>query len=362
MKKFLYILFTIFISGGCIFGGSLKTFAADGERWFSVSELIGDEIPEGAEMAKEVFDGLIFGITSINREKGEISVIFHDKDMMLERFGIHEQGVLNELAMVWIKDRSDYPRYVDFLRSGEENSNISTIYYGNSEVYGAGWLPANTEVTLDVSGADLMKNTSGIIDFSILVDPLGGSGGVDYSMCYLDPGYVSGMDCQLRISENMRMAYFPVTREEKSVEEYDSGLTEEDGGEGVNVDDNEDGECVDAEDSISEEIKEESVAETKEILNVTLENNGEKRENIIKETKNVARNYAEEGNVNSEMDVQIADEGDDFEMEVPIAGGECGRQIIFPWWILVLIILGDIVVMWLFWPENGKNSKKVEKK
>lgn len=340
MKKFLYILFTIFISGGCIFGGSLKTFAADGERWFSVSELIGDEIPEGADMAKEVFDGLIFGITSINREKGEISVIFHDKDMMLERFGIHEQGVLNELAMVWIKDRSDYLRYVDFLRSGEENSNISTIYYGNSEVYGAGWLPANTEVTLDVSGADLAHNTSGIIDFSISVDPLGGSGVVDYSMCYSDPEYVLGMDCKLRISEDMKIGYFPVVREEiLSIEEDD-------------VDDAD----------IDKNIENEAVDVAKEILSVTLENNDEKIKNVVEKTEDAQRNYAEEGNADSKMDVQIADSGDGSEIEVPIAGGECRRQIIFPWWILVLIILGDIVVMWLFWPENGKKCKKVQKK
>lgn len=340
MKKFLYILFTIFISGGCIFGGSLKTFAADGERWFSVSELIGDEIPEGADMAKEVFDGLIFGITSINREKGEISVIFHDKDMMLERFGIHEQGVLNELAMVWIKDRSDYLRYVDFLRSGEENFNISTIYYGNSEVYGAGWLPANTEVTLDVSGADLAHNTSGIIDFSISVDPLGGSGVVDYSMCYSDPEYVSGMDCRLRISEDMKIGYFPVVREEiLSIEEDD-------------VDDAD----------IDKNIENEAVDVAKEILSVTLENNDEKVKNVVEKTEDAQRNYAEEGNADPKMDVQIADSSDGSEIEVPIAGGECRRQIIFPWWILVLIILGDIVVMWLFWPENGKKCKKVQKK
>ncbi|MCQ2049703.1 MAG: hypothetical protein MJZ22_01675 [Candidatus Saccharibacteria bacterium] len=347
MKKFLYILFTIFISGGCIFGGSFKAFADDEERWFSVSELIGDEIPEGAEMAKEVFDGLIFGITSINREKGEISVIFHDKDMMLERFGIHEQGVLNELAMVWIKDRSDYPRYVDFLRSGEENSNISTIYYGNSEVHGAGWLPANTEVTLDVSGADLAHNASGIIDFSISVDPLGGSGGVDYSMCYSDPEYVLGADCKLRISEDMKIGYFPVVREEILSIEEDEVAEEL-------------GEVDDAD--IDENIENEAVDVTKEILSITLENNDEKIKNVVKETENAQRNYAEKGNVDSKMDIQIADSDDNSEIDIPIAGGECGRQIIFPWWILVLIILGDIVVMWLFWPENGKNSKKVEKK
>ena len=362
MKKFLYILFTIIISGGCIFGGISNTFATTEERWFSAAELMSGEIPEGAEMAKEVFDGLIFAVTSINREKDEISVIFHDKDAFLERIGIHEYGVLNELAVVWIKDRGNYPKYVDFLRSGEENSNISTIYYGNSEVYGAGWLPANTEVVLDVSGADLAHNTSGIIDFSISVDPLGGSGVVDYSMCYSDPEYVSGMDCQLRISENMRMAYFSVVREEECVEEYDPEVTEEDGDEDIDADDNEDEGRADAKDSIPEEIKEESVTETKEILNVTLENNDEKRENIIKEAKNVTRNYAEKGNADPKMDVQIADSGDGSEIEVPIAGGECRRQIIFPWWILVLIILGDIVVMWLFWPENDKNGKKVEKK
>ena len=106
------------------------------------------------------------------------------------------------------------------MRGGEENSNISTIYYGNSEVHGAGWLPANTEVTLDVSGADLAHNTSGIIDFSISVDPLGGSGGVDYSMCYSDPEYVLGADCKLRISEDMKIGYFPVVGEEiLSIEE-----------------------------------------------------------------------------------------------------------------------------------------------
>ena len=337
MKKFLYILFTVFISGGCIFGGISNTFATTEERWFSAAELMSGEIPEGAEMAKEVFDGLIFAVTSINREKDEISVIFHDKDAFLERIGIHEYGVLNELAVVWIKDRGNYPKYVDFLRSGEENSNISTIYYGNSEVYGAGWLPANTEVVLDVSGADLAHNTSGIIDFSISVDPLGGSGVVDYSMCYSDPEYVSGMDCELRISEDMKIGYFPVVREEiLNIEEDDA--------------------------DIDENIENEAVDVTKEILNVTLENNDEKHENIIKEAKNVTRNYAEKGNADPKMDVQIADEEDDFEVEVPIAGGECLRQIIFPWWILVLIILGDIVVMWLFWPENDKNGKKVEKK
>lgn len=350
MKKLLYILFIIFIVGGCILGGNLKAsamVAVDGERWFSAADLIGDEIPEGAEDAKEVFDGMYLAVTSINREKDEISVVIHDKDVFLERIGIHEQGVLNELAIVWIKDRNNYPKYVDFLRSGEANDNISTIYYGNADLFGEGWLPSNTEVVLNVSGADLIHNDNEIIDFSILVNPLGASGGYNYSMCYRDLGYVSGMDCQMRISENMRIAYFPVARAEITEEVIeDEVISKED----IEVE--------------AKNVSNEEIAQlTKQILSVTPEaKNDQNYENVTEKTKNVERNYEEKGNADSKMDVQVADSEDDFKMEVPIAGGKCTRQIIFPWWILVLIILGDIVVMWLFWPENDKNRKKVEKK
>lgn len=48
------------------------------------------------------------------------------------------------------------------------------------------------------------------------------------------------------------------------------------------------------------------------------------------------------------------------EIEIPNLGDTCRKErtIVFPWWLIVLILIGNAVILWLFWPKNPKKYQK----
>ena len=46
------------------------------------------------------------------------------------------------------------------------------------------------------------------------------------------------------------------------------------------------------------------------------------------------------------------------DVPTPLVGAEECRSFEFPWWLIILILIGDAIIMWLFWPKNSKNFKK----
>lgn len=46
---------------------------------------------------------------------------------------------------------------------------------------------------------------------------------------------------------------------------------------------------------------------------------------------------------------------------LPRLGGDCEQGSTFPWWFIALVLAGDAVIMWFFWPKREKTQKSAKK-
>lgn len=46
---------------------------------------------------------------------------------------------------------------------------------------------------------------------------------------------------------------------------------------------------------------------------------------------------------------------------LPRLGGDCEQESTFPWWFIALVLAGDAVIMWFFWPKREKTQKSAKK-
>lgn len=79
--------------------------------------------------------------------------------------------------------------------------------------------------------------------------------------------------------------------------------------------------------------------------------------NEIEPNEPTSQNLAtdnKEDSANSEVTLSPA-----LEIKAPNTGvGSCDRAVEFPWWFMLMLVIGDIVALWLFWPTKSKKSRK----
>lgn len=213
------------------------TIERDGATWWSIEELLEvyeEEVTERrtkcGEPPSNCYTDMYFDminqepkyraldrvtpvqlrITSINPAKETIKIVFFDKTISGFINGAKEYMTLERLYIGWVdgKEKTQLDAKFETLLYGSIPGH-HIVYYGDEETEGKGWAPARKEIELNVSGSNLIDNTSGILDFKAAGIQYVASGKIDYSNCLKSPDYREGMECKLYSSDKKTVTYFP---------------------------------------------------------------------------------------------------------------------------------------------------------
>lgn len=250
--------------------------------------------------------------------------------------------------------------YWRYNTDGREKNSLNDIFYDWKT--GDEPLIFGCEIEIDASGTRLLNGNNNIYtllrdsDQYLLYDIF------DYSDCVNSLEFGEGMVCRGYLEERLgEIIYLPAEREEEVVPEVPVVPEEPI--------------VVDEEPVVPEEpvvVDEEPVVPEKEpeVL---------EKEPVVSEVKNDNQEMKNEavGSAKSEVDVstkkETAREGapaeesreedtsSDEYVSLPLTRGEgCYETIKFEflWWLIALILVGDVLIMWWFWPEKSKNNLK----
>jgi hypothetical protein len=178
------------------------------------------------------------------------------------------------------------------------------------------------ETTLSISDTNLVNNTHGKIAYRIYAGPFNAVGNFDYSSCFSKPDYVSGQGCKMYVSADQWISFFPSRNENEPNEPTDQNSSTDN-----SPSDSEPTPPVE-EPLVVEQTTNDRGAESSE----------ENREDLV----------------SSETTLSLAPD-----IKAPNTGvGSCDRAVEFPWWFMLMLLIGDIVALWLFWPTKSKKSRK----
>ena len=290
-------------------------------------------------------------ITSINPTTETIKVLFFDDDMMLRHMGIEEKINLESLFMAWSEnpDLQLYNYDESHLSNPAEGHHV--IYYETSETSGPNWLPAWEEVELSATGSQLINNKMGRINYSAFADIFNAQGYFDYSSCFEASDYQEGVECQMMVSGDQWVAYFP-PREQIEPEEP----------------------------VVEPEEPEEPLDEPEPIVEPTTEPTVEPDDNerlepqIIFEPDDPVINEEPEllpeeplkqndtSDLSPEHNINLIITTTDNTLKAPETGKNTikdseEKTIEMPWWLIVLNVLGFAFIVWWFLPS--RNTKPV---
>lgn len=325
-------------------------------------------------------------VTSVNPTTETVKILFFDDDMMLKRMGIEEKINLESLFMGWSENPGLqlYNYDESHLLNTAEGHHV--IYYETAETSGQGWLPAWEEVELSAAGSQLINNKLGRINYSAFADIFNAQGYFDYSSCFDAPDYQEGVECQMMVSGDQWVAYFP-PREQIEPEE---SATEPEEPEEPSADP----------EILTDEPEEPSVEpkSTSEPVEDPTEESGTIIEPTIEPTEGSDDdNERLEPQIIFESDEPVINEEPELLPEEPleqssaldllpehninlivtatantIKAPETGKNttknseektIEMPWWLIVLNVLGLTFIVWWFLPSrNTKIRRKFEKK
>lgn len=349
MKKIPILLLLTLISSFA-FAPSRSSFATmeeNGTTWWSVEELL-DFYPEvEAEKDAECGDdqdcrmefdfnlmekggeyralsdlmSMQFWVTGVNPDKQTIDVLFFDEEIMLRHMGIREKLTLERLTMGWFDEPTDevFYRSYDELASGLL-PGFHVLFTSNPENLAD--ITPWRETTLSISDTNLVNNTHGKIAYRIYAGPFNAVGNFDYSSCFSKPDYVSGQGCKMYVSADQWISFFPSRNENEPNE-----LTNQNSSTDNSPSDSEPTPPV-----------EEPLVVEQPIIDRGTELSEESRED----------------SVSNETTLSLAPD-----IKAPNTGvGSCDRAVEFPWWFMLMLLIGDIVALWLFWPTKSKKSRK----
>lgn len=387
MKKQPNILLSILAI--CLAGTAISTPGAsalyieeDGTTWYSVPELLEykeeydrearSTCGEDAHCLEELFFSEMESenpkfwaleqltqqqivVTSVNLTEETIKVLFFDEDMMLKHMGISEPLALGEFYMGWFDH--DVERIYNYGMYAENLMNDALpgahYLYAQRDV-SENIIPANEEFLIDVAGSDLNLNSSGEIAYAAFAEPYFNAMGrfYPYGSCLLEPDYAEGTECRLMLSAEKGQRFFPPRETIEAEVESGSSTSPlaEEATENINKEDPKEENVIPEETLFhAEEIQDETSEkdytrnEKEEIENNTL--------SALQNNEIFALGQLNQQSISSQT------------IKSPNTGtntNPCNQRTVeFPWWLVILIALGDIVVLWLFWPKSHKKSKKV---
>ena len=248
--------------------------------------------------------------------------------------------------------------YWRYNTDGREKNSLNDIFYDWKT--GDEPLIFGREIEFDASGTRLLNGNNNIYTLFrdseqyLLYDIF------DYSDCVNSPEFREGMVCRGYLEERFgEIIYLPAEREEEVVPEVPVVPEEL---------------TVPEEPVVVDEgpvVPEESVAPEEPVAPEEVP--------VVPEIKNDNQEMKNEavGSAKSEVDVSIkketAREGAPAEgsreegpssgeyVSLPLTRGEGCYETIkleFLWWLIALILVGDALIMWWFWPEKSKNGRK----
>ena len=368
MKKLTYLFLSTLIIGAIIAlvnheptSAIMKT--SDGRTWYSAKEMtavIENEMAKISLYCEETdydcwnkiyearassdnrffitdfFSAKMFVPTIINHEEKTITGVFHNGSFLEHSYPDLTGYQIDGVYLAWF----DYPTYGIFenlqnFKNDEEVEGMHQIYKQRSHEQ---YIPLVTEYEMPL--LDRLPD-----DYEINYHVAGGNftstGIYNYSNCINSELYTPGMECRFMMSEDMGSEYFPFWPGDES----DTDLS-----------------FLDEDDSIDYEQLLHPYDPFQDFPDEPEPNpTPDEPESIIEE-------IPEDIDEPTPNEPILASLGDASEPElVPSAPNTgvnreliCEKTIEFPWWITLLVALGEILIIWWFAPtyKNHKNSKK----
>lgn len=343
MKKIPIFLLTLTICAAFNTLISAKTqalfIAEDGATWWSVEDLLEfSEIAEAEEEelcgdrqdcreelffsrfesedkryeALEMLKEGRFWVTSVNPTAETLEVLYFDEDEMLKRWGIEEIQPLDFIFLAWFNQINgqigNYNHYLPI--EPQFSDDLHLLYADSADSFSPEGYPANTPFELSINSTNLTENTLGYIYIAVFGDSFNSKGYLDYSSCLED--YREGETCELMFSPGRGYSYLP-----------------------------------------SRETNEQTESETTEEFEIASQVETESPDETETEDLGIVRKITESEN-RPKLD----------SIKAPNTGGNiassCEKVVEFPWWLGILLIIGNITVLWFFGPK--KSIKSLDKK
>lgn len=279
-------------------------------------------------LAVEEFSTSNFYVSAINPSAGTITLFLQDEDYISKRRGIDKRYSLTEVYMYWLddtigplNDTVTICNYSEDVKNGTHVDGLHPLISKNEEKDGENWMPPYTEVQYSVGGSNLADNRNGILYFTAKA---GRSiiGLKDYSTCINSPDYTEGMECRIMFKESGSYTYIPMPPRTITIPD------------------------------------EEPIPNPDEPTGETLVEPGQGAATETPESKETA----EDAGANPEL--EIASMSHPVSRSLPKAPNTgaypaeaCSRGINMPWWIIVLILAGNALLIWWFTP-NRRHSRQ----
>lgn len=305
-----------------------------------------------------------FWVTSINPNTETIKVLFFDDDMMLRHMGIEEKLEIEHLYLGWFDEWKG--QIYNYDHDGFTNGSVSGSHpLYDSTVGDIDAIVPWEEVELSVAGGNLIENATGKLDYAIYAkyNMFNAQGHFDYSSCLRAPDYQDGMECQMMVSGDQWVSYFPPREsiiEQTTTNEPSNNETGNDAS-GAQPSDpeiqpsNPEMPPVEPETPPSEQetTPAESIVSSSESEPLPTES-----EPSITESENLPLDTAP-------MSIQvIITEAESTLPKAPETGKSMrntNHNVEIPGWFVALNILGALFIIWWFMPIRKKNHSKPQK-
>ena len=188
----------------------------------------------------------------------------------------------------------------------------------------------NQEFEISVGGSNLNQNTSGEIAYGAYADPyFNAAGRFIYTSCLSEPDYVEGIECKMMVSPEKGIKFFPPRETTEAAEPTDYGDIDNDSQDGLTGQDD---------------------------VNLRDDETSEQPEALTAQSETDSGGTIPELALGKNTSLQVVD----VMPKTPNTGtysNPCAQKTVeFPWWLVVIIALGDAAILWLFWPRGKKHD------
>ena len=349
MKKPLLFILTLALSlaGNILFSAKTQALSTDEKTWYTIAELVeyqkeleaeGVGIQNGfihreddKSRALANYMGMPLSITSFNPSTGTITVHYQGnflnenlKNLHIARFNAGDPDyAFNETA-----------RYSLPLKP-----STRLAVSEREEINGEGWLPPNQEITFQMIDANFEDDIDPVFWFFFDTNSNSWGGQYHFRDCLESPDYREGMDCRLVFTKE-RPLYIPAEPEPEPISSepiitkpiapvvpepvvYESTMPEP---------------------AVTKPIAPEPIVTIAPLISQSTSQPAPNPIAPLVATTQATQTISQTPN----------------QIEIPNLGETCHKEraVIFPWWLIILMLIGDAAVLWLFWPKNSKKYKK----
>ena len=300
----------------------------------TLEELYENDTPEN--MVTEMFNDFRIIVSRINPEKESVSVLYHNVDTTMQRFGEAEEEPLDEFHLVWLEPyfpdpRTDFtignrPDFVNQIHSGvlgEETHFLMTRSIVND---GPDWITPNIEVDFDTYENELSSNYTGTLFYAGRIGRWETFNAFEYGSCLENPAYEPGMDCHYVFYQDGTRDYLPST-----VIENDRKPQEPEQPQGLEVS---------AEPTEPISVQEAPTAESTPVSESKISTSA------LRVPERPSATEKGTSSLDDKVEVPLASKTSKMEKKAPG----------FPWWLVVFILCGIVIVFW--WLVPAKKVKK----